>query len=61
MILVVQWCGDAKVAKEYGAIIVNEEICCFDIPVNKSVDMQIAVDGRTVEEWVEVKEMNKLA
>ena len=50
MILIVQWSGDAKVTKEYGTVIVDEEICCFDIPVNKSVDMQIAVDERAVEE-----------
>ena len=45
VVLIVQWCSDAKVAKEYGTIIVDEEICCFDIPVNKSVDMEIAVVG----------------
>jgi hypothetical protein len=44
VVLVVQWCGNAEVAKEYGTIIVDEEICCFDITVNKSVDMQVAVE-----------------
>jgi hypothetical protein len=50
MIFIVQWCGDPKVPKEYGTVIVDEEICCFDIPVNKPVDMQVAIDRRAVEE-----------
>lgn len=44
MVLVIQWGGDPKVTEEYGPVIVNEEICGFDIPVNKTVDVQITMN-----------------
>jgi hypothetical protein len=39
VILIMQGSGDAKVTKEDSTIIVNEEVCCFDIPVNKAIYM----------------------
>jgi hypothetical protein len=47
VILVVQRGSDAEVTEEYGTVIVDEEIRCFDIPVNKAVDMEIieALEG----------------
>lgn len=44
VILVMQWCGDAKVTEEYSTVIVDEEICRLDISVDKTIDMQIAID-----------------
>jgi len=44
VVLVIQWSGDPKVTKEYGAVIVDEEIGGFDIPVNKTVDVQITIN-----------------
>ena len=46
VILIVQRGSDAEVTEEYGTVIIDEEIRCFDIPVNKAVDMEITVDGR---------------
>ena len=42
VILVVQRCSDSKVTQEDSAVIVNEQIGCFNIPVDKSIDMQVA-------------------
>ena len=42
VILVVQWCGDTKVTQEDSAVVINEEIGRFDIPVDKPIDMQVA-------------------
>lgn len=39
VILVIQWGSDPKVTKEYGAVIIDEEICGFDISVDKTVDV----------------------
>lgn len=61
VVLVIQRGSDAEVTKEYGTVIVDKEIRCFDIPMNKTVDMEITVDGRGVEEQIEKREMNKLA
>lgn len=34
--------GDAKVSYQDGAVVVDEEIGCLDIAMNKTVDMEIA-------------------
>jgi hypothetical protein len=44
VILVIQWGSDPKVTEEYGAVIIDEEICGFDISVNKTVDVQITTN-----------------
>jgi predicted protein tyrosine phosphatase len=49
VILVVQRGGDAKVTKEDGTIVVNKEVCCFDIPMNKAIYMQITINRDGVE------------
>jgi hypothetical protein len=45
VVLVRQGRGNAKITEQDGAVVVDEEICCLDIPVNKSVDMQITTEG----------------
>jgi hypothetical protein len=40
VILVVQRCSDSKVTQEDSAVIVDEEIGRFNIPVDKPIDMQ---------------------
>jgi hypothetical protein len=47
VILVGQGCSDTEITQQDGTVIVDEEVCCFDIPMNKSVDMQIieALEG----------------
>lgn len=61
VILIVQRSSDAEVTKEYSTVIVDKEIRRFDIPMNKTVDMEITIDRRGVEEQIEMREMNKLA
>ena len=41
VILVRQRCSDAEIAKQDGTVVVDEEICCFDIPVDKTIGMEI--------------------
>ena len=51
VILVVQWCGDTKVTQEDSAVIIDEEIGRFNIPVDKPIDMQVAARwGQTCEQ-----------
>ena len=52
VILVIQWGGDPKVTEEYGTVLVDEEICGFNIPVNKTIDVQITMNrgGTSLEE-----------
>jgi hypothetical protein len=45
VVVVVQRGGNTKVAEENGAVVVDEEVCCLDIPVDEAIDMQIAVDS----------------
>jgi hypothetical protein len=49
VILVGQGCSDTEITQQYGAVIVDEEVCCFDIPMNESVDMQITIGGKGAE------------
>lgn len=37
VVLVIQWSSDPKVTKEYGTVIIDEEIRGFDITMNKTV------------------------
>lgn len=46
VILVGQGCSDTEITQQYGAVIVDEEVCCFDIPMNKSVDMEITISRK---------------
>jgi predicted protein tyrosine phosphatase len=58
VILVYQRCSHTEVTQQYGTVVVDKQICCFDIPVDKSIDMQIAIG---VEEMIERREIEKLA
>jgi len=49
VILIGRGSGDSQIAKQYGTVVVDEEISCFDIPVYKSVDVQITMDGKGAE------------
>jgi len=49
VILVVQWCSDSKVTQEDSAVIINEEVGRFNIPMDKPVDVQVTIGvGRDI-------------
>lgn len=43
VVLVVQGCGDAEVAEEDGAVVVDEEVGGFDVAVDEAVYVEVAV------------------
>jgi predicted protein tyrosine phosphatase len=45
VILVRQRRSHSEVTEQYGTVVVDEQVGCLDIPVDKSVDVQIAIVG----------------
>jgi hypothetical protein len=39
VILIGQGRGDTKITEQHGTVVVDEEVCCFDVPVDETINM----------------------